>query len=509
MKAKTPLKFQPLASPGSTSLIATTMAAICAAVLCLIVPVVVIAGTPNDGDEAWWLACVVIAIAGARFSWLFGDGRARVMEFSFWTFTYIFMGLAPLVQFRTGKYPGTTGGLALELNEASMIVVLVGVLAAIVGICVPWSPPRRQVRQEILHEKRVLALAIGALIMNTFYVIRIGPSVFLESRADLGEVKQSFASNAITTALIGATSSVPLLVSFLALLSIRRTASGRRRQLITLLAVLTGGAALFIVNPISSARYTFGTFLLAILAGLGAYATPARVRTMTLGFLVGMVAVFPVADTFRRSSTAVIDINGANPVVSLTTGDFDAFAQLNNTLLYVGQSGITWGRQALGVLLFWVPRDYWPGKPVDTGILLANFREYRFTNLSAPLWAEFYINLGIVGVIIGMIFLGLWMHSSDVRTSALLGSGRMPTLIALILPFYLIMILRGSLLQAMSFLSLLIVCTFAVRCKQKPESAGKEKMIRGQGVVLDLKGRVNGNPHVLKNGPTTQSGLPK
>ena len=159
----------------------------------------------------------------------------------------------------------------------------------------------------------------------------------------------------------------------------------------------------------------------------------------------------------------MIDNNDTNPLISLSSGDYDAFAQLNNTLLYVGQSGITWGKQALGVVLFWIPRDIWPGKPVDTGVLLANFREYRFTNLSAPLWAEFYINLGIVGGIFGMILLGYWMRRSDDRTSVLLGSGKRPTLVALILPFYLIMILRGSLLQAMAFLALMTLCTFVVR----------------------------------------------
>ena len=504
MTVSAPMTLEP-ATPSNASLIPPTMSAVCAAALCVVVPLLVISGTSDDGDSAWALALVVVVIAGARFSWLFGNGRARLMEFSFWTFTYIFMGLAPLVQFRSGIYPGTTGGLALELNEASMVVVLVGILAAIIGVCVPWSPPRRQVRQEILSEKRVLALAIGALIISTFYVMRIGPSVFLESRSDLSAVKRLFTSNTIITALIGAISTVPLLVSCVALLSIRREVTGRRRQLITVLAVLTGGGALFVVNPISSPRYMFGTFLLSVLAGLGAYATASRVRTMTLGFLVGMVAVFPTADLFRRTSTAVVDINSVNPLVSLTSGDFDAFAQLNNTLLYVGQSGITWGNQALGVVLFWVPRDFWPGKPVDTGILLADFRQYQFTNLSAPLWAEFYINLGIVGVILGMILVGFWMRNSDGRTSVLLGSGKRPTLVALILPFYLIMILRGSLLQAMSFLTLLMFCTFVVRRRRRSEPAGLVPLATKATGFMVSKGAPTVTKHSNKAKPMTRT----
>ena len=104
------------------------------------------------------------------------------------------------------------------------------------------------------------------------------------------------------------------------------------------------------MNPISSPRFLFGTFILAMLAGLGAYTSLAKVRLMFGSFLVGLVAVFPLADAFRRSSTAVISRSDIDPIISLTTGDFDAFAQINNTLLYVDRAGYSFGRQLIGVL---------------------------------------------------------------------------------------------------------------------------------------------------------------
>ena len=94
---------------------------------------------------------------------------------------------------------------------------------------------------------------------------------------------------------------------------------------------------------------------------------------MILGFLVSLAAVFPTADLFRRTTTAVVDINDVNPVLSLTTGDFRPFAQLNNTLLCPAASRASpRANRASGVAPLCVHRDIWPGRPVETGILLAN-----------------------------------------------------------------------------------------------------------------------------------------
>ena len=57
------------------------------------------------------------------------------------------------------------------------------------------------------------------------------------------------------------------------------------------------------------------------------------------------------------------------------------------------------------------------------------------------------------------------MRRSDARTVGLVTSGQTPTIIALVLPFYLIMVLRGSLLQAMAFLTVLVVCVAVVRVR--------------------------------------------
>lgn len=217
-----------------------------------------------------------------------------------------------------------------------------------------------------------------------------------------------------------------------------------------------------IVNPISSPRYIFGTVALGYLAALGAYSSLRRYRVIALSSVLGLLFLFPLLDTFRYDANATIQV--VNPLESFLSGDYDSFAQINNAVSYVADVGATSGRQALGVLLFWVPRAVWPAKPVDTGILLAEYRGYGFTNLSAPLPAEFYINGGWAFLVIGMIAFGYAIKGWDRRSEDNLARLGVPTLVGCILPFYLLIVLRGSLLQAMAYLSVVLLCSWFITC---------------------------------------------
>jgi hypothetical protein len=446
----------------------TTMCALC---LCVLGPSLLMANTPDPPGSsiAWRLALLAVIAAGARFSWLVGLGEPRLFEFSFWTFTYVFMGLAPMIQLRTGIDPNTTPGLHAELNTAAMSVVLLGVAAAWVGIL--SKPPRlRPAVDSRVNGLRVILLTLGSLILDAYYVSRIGFYSLFQRWDTLSAVQAALWPDQTTRVIIVATCTMPMLVSFIALLKFNRQRSALGNKPLILLPAITFIALLLSVNPISSTRYYSGTVALSAAAALGAYSNVRRVRLSTLTFLLALVFVFPIADVFRRAG-ATKDLV-FDPISSMTTGDFDAFGQINNTLYFVERFGVTWGRQALGVLTFWVPRSVWSGKPMDTGIVLAQSRDYGFTILSAPLWAELFINGGWIVVGIGMFVLGRWMREFDARRTAEVSSGRPPSILSTILPFYLIILLRGSLLQAMAYLAVLTVSAVFVRARCMREPSG-------------------------------------
>jgi hypothetical protein len=133
-----------------------------------------------------------------------------------------------------------------------------------------------------------------------------------------------------------------------------------------------------------------------------------------------------------------------------------------NTTGYVDAEGSTNGRQALGVGLFWIPRSVWPGKPTDTGILLADWKGYRFTNLSAPVWSEMYINAKWPGIAVGSVLLGLVIGVMGERFVAADRENGGGAVGLGVISFYLLLVFRGSLLQSMATLTVVVACTLFV-----------------------------------------------
>jgi hypothetical protein len=219
------------------------------------------------------------------------------------------------------------------------------------------------------------------------------------------------------------------------------------------------------MNPISNARYLSGTAMLAVAAGFGLFAGVWRFRLSIIGFTAALIVVFPVMDYFRYTSTQNLD--KANPLNAFVSPDYDSFANVVNGYLIAQREGIEVGRQFLGVMLFWVPRAVWVDKPVDTGMYLAQSRGYPVVNLSAPLWIELYFNGGFLLLIIAMFALGYVLHAWDTRIDRQLAVFKMPSVLGSILPFYMFILLRGSLLQAMPYLVVTVVCWLFVRRRSR------------------------------------------
>jgi hypothetical protein len=78
-------------------------------------------------------------------------------------------------------------------------------------------------------------------------------------------------------------------------------------------------------------------------------------------------------------------------------GHYDSY---QNFIYVVNQGIVTWGRQLIGVLFFWVPRALWPAKPVGSGHFIASEYNLSFSNISMNLFGEGYINFGMLGILL-------------------------------------------------------------------------------------------------------------
>lgn len=461
------LRHDPAPASGTTSLVTGAWCLLAGAIGA---PILVIAATPDAAGHAWLGAGAVMGLAAARLAVILAAGRPRLVEANIWLFVYVFLGIAPLAQLRADLEPGTTPGIVDAFHGRSVLIILLGCLGILIGsrlyrrrgAAEPQTAPGRE-----LSRRRCILLAVAAIMFAALYVARLGPGPLFDSRAAMSKALTVAWPDSTVRVVIQAAVAMSLLVALVSLLMLRQRA--RQDWLVSvLLPVLVGSVLFLVVNPLSSPRYLVGTTMLSTLACLGFFSTRRRFRFIMISALIAFTLLFPYADFFRHSGGA--DARSLqSPVVALSDGDYDAFAQINNTALYVEREGITYGRQALGVALFWVPRSAWPDKPVDTGILLAEFRDYSFTNLSAPLWAELYINGGWGLLVAGMVGLGWGARRADESIAVTLLRGRLPAPVWCILPFYLLLVLRGSLLQSMAYLSVVLLCVTFVTSRRRPE----------------------------------------
>jgi hypothetical protein len=431
--------------------------------LSVIFPLLILLNTPSNGYGAWVGALAVTVLVGGRFAWIVGSRERRLFEMTTWLYFYLFLGAAPMVQLRERYDPGTTPGIKHELDWPAVAIVVVSALALMVGsgLANLRRHEIKAIRTTAVNRTRTTILTLVVMAFSLFYVVRLGPAMLLASRDDRARAAYAAFPDPTIAAVASATVSMGLLVAVVAQLAVLRdrVSLGQKRPFL----LLTVSTIMLIActNPISTPRYIFGTVALGLLAAIGFYGSTNRFRLAALGAIAGLLFVFPLLDVFRRTIDSTLAFE--SPFDSFLSGDYDSFAQINNTVLYVMNSGATAGQQALGVVFFWIPRSVWPDKPVDTGILLANERGYGFTNLSAPLPAEMFINGGWAVLVGGMLLFGFALRRWDAATERTIASIGVPSILGSTIPFYLLIVLRGSLLQAMAYLSVILVAAMWVR----------------------------------------------
>lgn len=443
-------------------------------VLSLAIPLSLIEGVPDIGRSSAWLVTLVITVwGGVRLSILWVRGVPSLFDFFFWLYTYIFMGIAPTVQIRSGDISTTTPGVDSSLDTPTALVVLLGVGCYEASRLGWWLLRHRKPRNETpagaVSSARTLLLMGAGLLLSAYFIAQVGIGATLGSRQAAFAARSAAWPDPSMRAVFYSLAVYPLLIAVGGLVQVRQLLRDRVwRAAIATLSGVGLVALLAVVNPVSSARYTFGTVAFALVVFAGALRTRFRARLTLLGTVVAFLFIFPIADAFRTSDVRVSRAGffgeyRANP-------DYDSFWQIANALSYWIDGLVEPGRQLLGSLLFWVPRSVWPDKPTDTGILLAQYRGYSFDNLSAPAWAEMLVNGGLIAVVVGYIVLGPALAAMDARMRDTFTFSGWWAIVGAVIPVYMTIMLRGSLLQATGSMAVAVSCLIWVR-QSRPRTA--------------------------------------
>ena len=445
-----------------------------AGILCLAVPALLVLQTPGLPRSGAWVLSLALAVwSGIRLSIILGQGHIRLFAFFFWLFTYVFTGIAPTVQIRADQPSSTTPGISALADNAMMWTVILGVVMFEIGSFAAQMRSSRLIIRSApdatrtgLHTGATLALLAVGLSFQAFYLGRIGLATFFESREAMAVARETAFPNPPVRAIVISLAWYPTLVAVGALLQLRRQAARWWIRTGYLALILAGTAMTAVLaNPTSTTRYVAGTVYFALAVMFGAVATVARVRVSLTAIIVGLFFLFPIADAFRKSERSFERESFYGEY--LGNADYDAVWQVSNALSYWSSGAAEFGRQAIGLVLFWVPRSLWPGKPTDTGILLAEYQGYDFENLSAPLWAEAMVNAGPVGVAVVFFGFGFLLNRMDSRIQGSLRTSGIWLIVAAIVPAYMLILLRGSLLQATGGLVVMVLSLLAVRRPQR------------------------------------------
>ncbi|MGO4928337.1 O-antigen polymerase [Fundicoccus sp. Sow4_F4] len=369
----------------------------------------------------------------------------------FYLFMLLFMFLSPLIQYVTDNFPWWDTHLIVDraILHANFTIFIF-----LITYQVSYSMKSRTSRntgyqRNIKNVNIVIDSLFVASFIASIFVISIVGFQNLFSRSTYVINTNSRSAGLIIANTLRA---IPVIYVAINLVFIKKY-----KYIYKKIPLILGITLMILINfPTATARFWMASIYLGLFIILLGKSKNPHFLKFTL--LLGMLVVFPVINIFRRNSFQEVLLLGIDiPRVTelLTYGDFDSYSMLVRGIIYTSVNGISWGRQLLGNVLFFVPRTVWPNKPIGSGLMIASDLGWQFTNVSFPYIGEGYINFGILGVILFAVVLGRISKKADHRYKFSIENTKVEiNYVDIVYPFtlgFLFFIMRGDLLSSLSF----------------------------------------------------------
>jgi hypothetical protein len=179
------------------------------------------------------------------------------------------------------------------------------------------------------------------------------------------------------------------------------------------LAILVSTGALFLLfnPPLSITRFLLGSYIITMFL-VFLHVNKIQKLALVAALVLSQGSLFAYVSYLSRG-----DLNSEfkfSPVeYYLTSGDFDGFQSTINIVSMHDNVGGKGGVNLLSAVFFFVPRNVWPTKSIGTGGEGAMYEGYPFFNISSPLPSEFYVDFGMLGVVVLSLLFGLFVRLSD------------------------------------------------------------------------------------------------
>lgn len=432
---------------------------------------------------AYWGFTQVCAL---RLAWLAGQARPRLMTIFFYLAVYILVCIPSLSQLFVNRFPWKRVHSA-DTEWAGLAALCVTVGAYELGCrwqrslsgAAPWQGSGTRLQ---LSYKRLMWWSGFAAVTTFVGVIFFGGlDQVIATRGTFGV--GAWGKTKLSVLLMGATmraaAYVPLLcVVYVCVRRWRTLTRQHRRAFAFLLLWLL--ALNFVANyPPAQTRFWGGTMALSLILVVLRF-RQAQVPALISGLAVLVLVVYPYADLFRsaRNFDEAIGAFQRQPPITrllISKGDYDMLQMTFNGVEYVEQRGISYGRNLMGALLFWVPRRFWATKPYGTGQEVVRHFGYRFTNVSAPLWLEAYCAGGWLGLALILVAYGRfsgWLDASFERHLYRPDDAVLRLLVVFLAP-YQFFLLRGDLQNALAIASPVLIVLVCLAHRRKARQAAQ------------------------------------
>lgn len=329
-----------------------------------------------------------------------------------WTFFLLFFFFAAIVQYMNNHFPWIKYRSDDVLINANLILML-WTLGIAIGQYTRTSTVKHQskVKEKLGYNVECNHTLILVAIIVVIALIRIR-TVGFANLLSRGTSSYSASDNGSISML------VEKCMQATAYFSTAIVALSYKKRKCSIGAIIVSmGCLLVAYPPTGIARYAAAAIYFGLLL---TFSEKLKTKNIFIFILLGAFSfVLPVLNVFRHLAFSQVDLSSAlkNVTDNFSTmwlaGDYDAYTMLTLSIDYVSTSGITWMRQLIGAVFFWIPRAIWKNKPVGSGYFIAEQLGWNFKNLSCPLPGEAYINLGFIGILLFAILIGKIMRFLD------------------------------------------------------------------------------------------------
>lgn len=321
----------------------------------------------------------------------------------FWVCLFIYFVLSPLQRLHGDRIGGITAITAYAYERWEYVVAMLIVLVFTLPFLFVPMQRKEDDRAESARPGLSLLLIGNIVAFALFSASEGGLERLLSPRLEQ-DPAQTFIASML---FLGVQSVTACLVSAFVARSRHKLAGlGALLVVMVLLAIAR--------NPFNAPRFVllavWGPVLLALARGR------LSAAAFHIACLLALTILFPILNITTRSGIEGLrDLSGIAFVDNLfDIPSIDVFDTAVHAVRFMQGQDFQWGEKLAAVLLFFVPRAIWSGKPVVGGLDIGNqlfaAGMYGTPNLSFFLGCDFYMDFGFVGVALGGILTALLLR---------------------------------------------------------------------------------------------------